>query len=39
MDTGKFDVFHHGRDVDVFAVREGVSFAFESVVEETVDEP
>ena len=39
VDTGKFDVFHHGRDVDVFAVGEGVGFAFESVVEEAVDEP
>ena len=38
VDTGKFDVFHHGRDVNVFAVREGVGFAFESVVEEAVDE-
>ena len=39
VDTGKFHVFHHGRDVNVFAVREGVGFAFESVVEEAVDEP
>ena len=39
VDTGKFHVFHDGRDVDVCAVREGVGFAFESVVEETVDEP
>ena len=38
VDTGKFHVFHHGRDVNVFAVREGVGFAFESVVEEAVDE-
>ena len=38
VDTGKLHVFHHGRDVDVFAVREGVGFAFESVVEEAVDE-
>jgi len=38
VNTGKFHVFHHGRDVDVFAVREGVGFAFESVVEEAVDE-
>ena len=38
MDTGKFHVFHHGRDVNVFAVGEGVGFAFESVVEEAVDE-
>ena len=38
MDTGKFDVFHHRRNVNVFAVREGVGFAFQSVVEEAVDE-
>ena len=38
VDTGKFHVFHHGRDVNVFAVGEGVGFAFESVVEEAVDE-
>ena len=38
VDTGKFHVFHHGRDVNVFAVREGVGFAFQSVVEEAVDE-
>ena len=38
VDTGKFDVFHHGRDVNVFTVGEGVGFAFESVVEEAVDE-
>lgn len=38
MDTGKFHVFHHGRNVNVFAVREGVGFAFESIVEEAVDE-
>ena len=38
VDTGKFNVFHHGRDVNVFAVGEGVGFAFESVVEEAVDE-
>ena len=38
MDTGKFHVFHHGRDVNVFAVRKGVGFAFQSVVEEAVDE-
>ena len=38
VDTGKFDVFHHGRDVNVFAVGEGVGFAFESIVEEAVDE-
>jgi len=38
VDTGKFHVFHHGRDVNVFAVREGVGFAFKSVVEEAVDE-
>ena len=37
VDTGKFHVFHHGRDVSVFAVREGVGFAFECVVEEAVD--
>ena len=28
VNTGKFHVFHHGRDVNVFAVREGVSFAY-----------
>jgi len=38
VDTGKFDVFHHGRDVNMFAVRESVGFAFQSVVEEAVDE-
>ena len=38
VDTGKFHVFHHGRDVNVFTVGEGVGFAFESVVEEAVDE-
>ena len=38
VDTGKFHVFHHGRDVNVFAVGEGVGFAFQSVVEEAVDE-
>ena len=38
VDTGKFDVFHHGRDVNVFTVGEGVGFAFQSVVEEAVDE-
>lgn len=38
VDTGKFHVFHHGRDVNVFAVREGIGFAFQSVVEEAVDE-
>ena len=38
VDTGKFHVFHHGRDVNVFAVRKGVGFAFQSVVEEAVDE-
>ena len=38
VDTGKFHVFHHGRNVNVFAIREGVGFAFQSVVEEAVDE-
>ena len=38
VDTGKFHVFHHGRDINVFAVGEGVGFAFQSVVEEAVDE-
>ena len=38
VNTGKFDVFHHGRDVNMFAVREGVGFTFESIVEEAVDE-
>ena len=38
MDTGKFHVFHHGRDVNVFAIAQSVGFAFQSVVEEAVDE-
>ena len=38
VDTGKFHVFHHGRNVDVFAIGESVGFAFQSVVEEAVDE-
>ena len=38
MDTGKFHVFHHGRDVNVFAIAQSVGFAFESVVEKAVDE-
>ena len=38
VDTGKFHVFHHGRDVNVFTVGERVGFAFQSVVEEAVDE-
>ena len=38
VDTGKFHVFHHGRDVNVFAVGERIGFAFQSVVEEAVDE-
>ena len=37
MDTGKFHVFHHGRDVNVFATAQSVGFAFQSVVEEAVD--
>ena len=28
VDTGKFHVFHHGRDVNVLAVGEGVGFAY-----------
>ena len=38
VDTGKFHVFHHGRDVNVFAIAQSVGFAFQSVVEEAVDE-
>ncbi len=38
VDTGKFHVFHHGRDVNMFAIGESVGFAFQGVVEETVDE-
>ena len=38
VNTGKFHVFHHGRDVNVFAIAQSVGFAFQSVVEEAVDE-
>ena len=38
VNAGKFHVFHHGRNVNVFAVGKGVGFAFQGVVEETIDE-
>ena len=38
MDSGKLDVLHHRCHIDVLTVTDGIDFALDGVVEETVDE-